>query len=210
MPTKRHRYSFPTIIEYGPGVFKEVAAFAENFEGAGLLVTDPGVRALGFADQLVEQFKAKGTEVVVFDQVSSNPTEQNVLSALEVYQSESCGFLVGLGGGSAIDAAKAVKLLATHSKPLIQYDDQKDGGTLIHHSMPPLLAIPTTAGTGSEVGRSTVINISNKKVVICAPGLMPDRAILDPELTLSLPPSLTAATGVDALVHNLEAYAAGF
>jgi alcohol dehydrogenase class IV len=146
----------------------------------------------------------------VFSSVDPNPTEQNVLDGLEQYRSERCDSVVGVGGGSPIDAAKAIRFAVTHELPLEQYDDTIDGGNRIVNEIPPFIAIPTTAGTGSEVGRSTVITIArtNRKTVIFAPKLIPSLALDDPELTLDMPPHVTAGTGMDAFTHNVEAYLA--
>ncbi|HEX7488523.1 MAG TPA: iron-containing alcohol dehydrogenase, partial [Anaeromyxobacteraceae bacterium] len=133
-----------------------------------------------------------------------------VLRGLAAYRAAGCDGVIGLGGGSPIDAAKGVSLLATHPGPLAQYDDAKDGGRLVTNPVPPMIAIPTTAGTGSEVGRSFVVTLAGtgRKTVVFAPPLMPSVAVCDPELTYALPPKLTAATGMDALTHNLEALCA--
>jgi 4-hydroxybutyrate dehydrogenase len=146
--------------------------------------------------------------VVTFNGVKSNPVDDNVYQGTIFYKDSGCDYIVALGGGSPMDVGKAIKCLATHEGPLEKYDDAKGGDKYIQNNMPPFYAIPTTAGTGSEVGRSSVITIksSNKKTIIFSPFLMPTIAVLDPELTVSLPPKLTAATGADAFVHNLEAY----
>jgi alcohol dehydrogenase class IV len=144
----------------------------------------------------------------VFSAVDPNPTERNVLEGLKCYLSTGCDGVVAVGGGSALDAGKAIRLKATHELPLADYDDLIDGGRHIGANVPPFLAIPTTAGTGSEVGRSTVITIekTNRKTVIFSPHLIPSLAIADPELTVDLPPAVTAGTGMDAFTHNVEAY----
>ena len=124
--------------------------------------------------------------------------------------SGNCDGVIGLGGGSPLDVAKAIRLAVTHPFPLEQYDDQLDGGAKIRADVPPMIAIATTAGTGSEVGRSTVIILkaTDRKTVIFSPHLMPNVALADPELTLGMPPKITAGTGLDALTHNVEAYLA--
>jgi alcohol dehydrogenase class IV len=207
MEDKRYTYSFPTRIEYGPNAMKDFTRIVkEQGLKKGLIVTDKGIEKVGTADQLKDFFAEVGIESVIFSDVKSNPTEENVLAGTEVYKETNCDFIVALGGGSPIDAGKTMKVMATHDGPLIKYDDMTGGDKYILDNMPPFYAIPTTAGTGSEVGRSSVININNKKVIIYSPFMMPDIAVLDPLITVSLPPKLTAATGVDAFVHSLEAY----
>ncbi|KAA3662669.1 MAG: iron-containing alcohol dehydrogenase, partial [Calditrichaeota bacterium] len=208
-PEFRHKYNFPTHIEYGPGAMLALPKLIKNTGlTKGLLVTDPGIEKVGTADVLCDAFAKENMEIVTFSDVQSNPTDDEVYRGTDVYKNMKCEFIVGLGGGSPIDAGKAMKCLATHEGPLEKYDDSKGGDRFVTNEMPPFYAIPTTAGTGSEVGRSAVITIgkTNKKTIIFAPTLMPDIAVLDPDVTRSLPPHLTAATGVDAFVHNLEAY----
>ncbi|HXJ94343.1 MAG TPA: iron-containing alcohol dehydrogenase [Terriglobia bacterium] len=204
-------WSFPNRIIFGAGAMGQLA---ESVKGLGisrpLVVTDPGVAACGLLDHVTGPLKAAGLGCAVFDRVEGNPTEASVYPGVEIYRREHCDGIVALGGGSAIDAAKAIRLKATHELPLEDYDDLKNGGDLITPNVPPLVAIPTTAGTGSEVGRSTVITLkaTGRKTVIFSPHLLPNAAIADPELTFGLPPHLTAATGMDAMTHNLEAYLA--
>lgn len=207
MPDKRHTYSYPTIIEYGPGAMKDFTSVVKgNGLRKGLIVTDKGIEKVGTAQKLNGYFGELGIDTVIFSDVKSNPTEENVLEGTKVYKETGCDFIVALGGGSPIDAGKTIKVMATHDGPLEKYDDMKGGDKYIENNMPPFYAIPTTAGTGSEVGRSSVINVNNIKTIIFSPYMMPDIAVLDPLITVSLPPKLTAATGVDAFVHNLEAY----
>lgn len=209
MPTKRHTYNFPTKIEYGPGAVKDLATIvADKGLKKGLLLADKGVTAAGLSAKVTTAFSAADVELVLFDDVKSNPTDDNVYDGTKVYKENGCEFIVGLGGGSPLDVAKTIKVMATHEGPLEQYDDTLDGWKLIKNNMPPFFAVPTTAGTGSEVGRSSVITCksTNKKTIIFSPWMMPDIALLDPELTLTLPAKLTAATGIDAFVHNLEAF----
>ena len=209
MPDKRHTYTYPTRIEYGPGAMKDLSAIVkESGYKKGLLVTDEGIEKVGTAQKLRDYFKEQDIEIVTFSGVKSNPTDDNVYDGTKVYKDNGCEFIVALGGGSPIDAGKTIKVMATHDGPLEKYDDTKGGDKYIMNNMPPFYAIPTTAGTGSEVGRSSVITVksTNKKTIIFSPFMMPDIAVLDPDITVSLPPKLTAATGVDAFVHNLEAY----
>lgn len=207
MSTKHHSYFYPTRIEYGPGVVQNLPPIVrETGVKRGLLVTDKGLSQTGIPLKIIAYFQSAGLELIPFDNVQSNPTEANVLEGTTLYKESKAEFIVALGGGSPMDVAKTIKVMATHEGPLAQYDDTLGGDKLIRNNMPPLYCIPTTAGTGSEVGRSSVITIGNKKTIIFSPFMMPGVAVLDPELTLGLPPKLTAATGMDAFVHNLEAY----
>lgn len=209
MPQTRHSYSFPTQIEYGPGAAKDLAEIIKS-QGLtkGLLVTDNGIEKVGTPEILRQHFIKKGIALATYNGVKSNPTDDNVYDGTKIYKNSQAEFIISLGGGSPIDVGKVIKILATHDGPLEKYDDTKGGDAYIQNNMPPFFAIPTTAGTGSEVGRSSVITIksTHKKTIIFSPFLMPTIAVLDPELTISMPTWLTAATGVDALVHNLEAY----
>jgi alcohol dehydrogenase class IV len=149
-------------------------------------------------------------DAVAFDQVLPNPTERNVLDGVARYQEVKCNGVIGVGGGSPLDAAKAITLKVTHPLPLADYDDLKDGSDRISSNVPPFLAVPTTSGTGSDVSRSSVITLTatNRKTVIFSPFLMPKVSISDPELTLGMPAHITGGTGMDAFTHNLEAYLA--
>jgi 4-hydroxybutyrate dehydrogenase len=209
MPLLRHTYSFPTRIEYGPGALADLPKIikGEGFS-KGLLVTDQGIESIGLADKLRSYFSEVGVAIYNYSDVVSNPTEQNVIDGTNVYKENNCEFIIALGGGSPIDVGKTIKVTAVHDESLEKLDDTKGGDKFIVKEMPPFYAVPTTAGTGSEVGRSSVITVksTNKKTIIFSPQMMPDIAVLDPTITFSLPPKLTAATGVDAFVHNLEAY----
>jgi alcohol dehydrogenase class IV len=198
-------FSFPTRVEFGPGVLQRLPEFTRGMGSRVLVVTDKGVAGSGVLERVLAALQPSDLDVRVFDHVEPNPTEANITEGVHRFR-EGCDFLIGVGGGSPIDAAKAIGLLATHEGPLAQYDDQLNGGDRITGDVPPLIAIPTTAGTGSEVGRSTVITINERKTVLFSPRLMPTIALCDPELTLDLPARVTAGTGADALTHNLEAY----
>jgi len=198
-------FSSPTAILFGAGA---VGRLPEELEKRGisrpLLVTDMGLSRT----PVFERVASLAPGAVVFAGVEPNPTERNVLDGLAVYQQNRCNGIVGVGGGSPLDAAKAIRLKVTHELPLAEYDDLLDGAARISANVPPYIAIATTSGTGSEVSRSTVITITatNRKTVVFSPHLIPTLAIADPELTLALPPALTAGTGMDAFTHNVEAY----
>ena len=171
-----------------------------------MIVTDKGVRASGLLDRVLSQFK--GNDVPpIYDGTPSNPTEHAVREALAVYRESGCDGLIGMGGGSAMDLAKAVALAATHDGPLKNYMAVEGGVARITSKVAPVIAIPTTAGTGSEVGRGAVIILDDgRKLAMLSPHLVPKLAICDPELTFGLPPLLTAGTGMDALTHCIETF----
>ena len=198
--------SYLTRIEFGEG---EVARLPEYLAALKvlrpLICTDRGLVATG----LVERVTGTLTEAVVFDGTPANPTEEAVMSALALYREKGCDGIVGLGGGSSLDLAKAVRLLTGHEPPLAQYTAINGGAAKIHGNIAPLIAIPTTSGTGSEVGRATVIITDDgRKLGILSPHNLPSIALCDPELTYGLPAGLTAATGMDAISHCLETYMA--
>lgn len=171
-----------------------------------LVVTDPGIVACGLVDRVLAALPAG---VAVFDATPANPTEAAVLAASALYQEKACDGLVAYGGGSSIDLAKGTALMASHAGPLAQYAVNAGGGARITAATPPIVAIPTTAGTGAEVGRAALLTLADgRKLIFLSPHLLPKRAICDPTLTHGLPPGLTAATGMDALTHCVEAFLA--
>ena len=172
-----------------------------------LVVTDAGVRAAGVLDLTLAALGA--LPHAVFDATPSNPTEAAVRAAVEVYKTQGCDGLVAVGGGSSIDLAKGVAILAAHPGPLKTYATIEGGSLKITDAVPPLIAVPTTAGTGSEVARGAIVIVDDgRKLGFHSWHLMPKAAILDPDLTLALPPGLTAATGMDAIAHCLETFMA--
>lgn len=173
-----------------------------------LVVTDAGVVKAGLAGRLYAVLEEAHVSFATFEEVKPDPTERDAFAGLDAYRSNKCDGIIAIGGGSPLDAAKLVQVLVTHEPPLSRYDDATGGDQYVRDNMPPLIAIPTTAGTGSEVSRSGVATLSDtgRKTVIFSPFLMPKAAICDPELTLGLPPGPTAATGMDAFTHCLEAY----
>lgn len=169
-----------------------------------LVTTDKGVRAAGLLERVLDAVP-NGKTLPVFDETPSNPTERAALSAFDLYRQERCDGVIGLGGGSAMDLGKAVALLAGSGGPLDRYEPLAGGSRLIDH-VAPIVAIPTTAGTGSEVSVGFVIIMNDgRKLTFASPKMIPSIAICDPELTLGLPAQLTAATGMDAVTHCIEA-----
>ncbi|MFZ9183698.1 MAG: iron-containing alcohol dehydrogenase [Hylemonella sp.] len=174
-----------------------------------LIVTDPGVVAAGIVDQALRALANQaGTQsAVVFDQTPSNPTEAAVRAAANMYKQQGCDGLIAVGGGSAIDCAKGVAIAATHEGPLKTYATIEGGSAKISERVAPLIAVPTTAGTGSEVARGAIIIVDDgRKLGFHSWHLVPKTAICDPELTLGLPAKLTAATGMDAIAHCMETF----
>ena len=199
------RITYLTAIEFGAGSVATLAsAPAELGMCRPLLVADRGVMAAGLGDKALAHLPA-GTPVFV--DTPPNPTESAVRAALALYRAEGCDGIVALGGGSPIDLAKGVALLATHEGSLESFAMIYGGLDRITAAVAPLIAIPTTAGTGAEVGRAALLTLDDgRKLGIISPHLIPRRAICDPELTLGLPPMLTAATGLDALSHCIETF----
>ncbi|GKS76589.1 iron-containing alcohol dehydrogenase [Acidovorax sp. SUPP950] len=170
-----------------------------------LVVTDPGVKAAGVLQHALDALA--GVPVAVFDQTPSNPTEAAVRAAVQVYRDHGCDGLIAVGGGSAIDCAKGIAIAATHEGPLTHYATIEGGSPRITERAVPLIAVPTTAGTGSEVARGAIIIVDDhRKLGFHSWHLVPKTAICDPGLTLGLPPALTAATGMDAIAHCMETF----
>jgi alcohol dehydrogenase class IV len=202
-------WSFPTTIVFGAGA---VLTVADRVKQTGakrvLLVCDAGVVKVGIAERVRSLLQEGGVATAVFEGVDPNPIERNILDGVASYRAHDAACVVAVGGGSPLDAGKLIALAVSHPKPLADYDDAVDGGRFIGPGVPPVVTIPTTAGTGSEVGRSGVVTLAatGRKTVIFSPHLLARVALLDPELTRSMPRWITAATGFDALTHCLEAY----
>ena len=194
---------FRASIEFGLGILKNLAHYLEKFHIQKLLiVTDPGIIKAGIINKVIEQLELSGIKYYVFDRVQPNPTDDNVMDGIEEYFKNECNCILGVGGGSPIDAAKAIRILASNPGHIRNYY----APAVINEEMPVLIAIPTTSGTGSEVTRAGVITDSHekrKRIVISG---RPSLALIDPELTFGMSPALTAATGMDALSHSIEAY----
>ncbi|MBD0416737.1 iron-containing alcohol dehydrogenase [Oryzicola mucosus] len=197
---------FVNRVWFDAGATKRIGAELQRLGVKRPLVcTDRGIAAAGILDQVKEHWP-EDLPWIVFDGTPPNPTEAAVKAALELYRSEGCDGIVAIGGGSPIDLGKAVNLLASHAEPLAQYETARKGQGKIG-KVGPLIAVPTTAGTGTEVSVGTIIVTEDgRKSTIASPYLIPNAAICDPELTLKLPASLTAATGMDAVTHCIEAY----
>jgi alcohol dehydrogenase class IV len=203
-------FSFPTTIRFGIGVRRRLP---EELTTLGirrpLVVTDQGVAGLDFFAGIVEAAGSVG-QAAAFDGVWGNPVSSQVAAGVTAYRAHGADGIVAVGGGAAVDVAKAIALMATHPGQLFDYEDEVPGALAVTDATAPIVALPTTAGTGSEVGRSAVISDddSHVKRIVFGPPLLPRVVLADPELTVGLPAGITAATGMDALTHNVEAYLA--
>ncbi|MCH9011550.1 MAG: iron-containing alcohol dehydrogenase [Proteobacteria bacterium] len=205
-------WSFPTEIRFGPGRITELAGACKSLGMAKpLLVTDPGLAGLPMVADAFAANQAAGLPTGLFSDVKSNPVGKNVDDGLEAYRDGGHDGVIAWGGGSGLDAAKAVALMAGQSRPLWDFEDRGDNWLRADPAgIAPIVAVPTTAGTGSEVGRASVIldESDHTKKIVFHPKMLPGIVISDPELTVGLPAHITAATGMDALAHCLEAYCA--
>lgn len=202
-------WGFPTTIVFGSGALAKLPEQVKRGGGQRvLIVADPGVVKAEIAGKVKKVLDDAGLPALVFDKVDPNPVESNVVDGVSAFRSHMADFIVSVGGGSPLDVGKLIALKTTHERPLHEYDDAIGGDAHITSNVPPIVNIPTTAGTGSEVGRSGVVTLAatGRKTVIFSPHLLAKAAILDPELTVSMPPRVTAATGFDALTHCVEAY----
>jgi alcohol dehydrogenase class IV len=200
-------FSFPTDIRFGPGARREVAQhLQEQGLRRPLIVTDKGLAALPALAEF--QSHLAGLDVLVFPGVFGNPTASQVLAGAAAYRTHRADCVIGIGGGAALDVAKVVGVAATHDGDILEYAWDHPRVRAITNPLPYFVALPTTAGTGSEVGRSAVISEdeTHLKRVIFSPKLLARKVFADPELTVGLPAAVTAATGMDALTHNIESY----
>ena len=205
-PTVSGTISYLTRIEFGEGRIAELPALLRQIGVTKpLIATDRGLMATGMIDEVTSGRPA----CAIYDGTPANPTEAAVMEAFARYKAEGCDGIVGIGGGSSLDLAKAVRILTGHPAPLDQYAAVNGGVARTHGNICPLIAVPTTSGTGSEVGRAAVIiTAEGRKLGILSPHNLPTVALCDPALTYGLPPMLTAATGMDAISHCLETYMA--
>jgi len=202
-----HRFAFPTAILFGAGARKLVS---EHLAAQGLerplIVTDRGIAPL----PLLANFAAElhRLDVAVYSDIGGNPVKKQVVDGVASFRKHRADSIIGLGGGAALDVAKAIALMAVHPGDVLEYAWDHPQVRPIEHELPYFVALPTTAGTGSEVGRSSVISDdkTHVKKIIFSPRLLAKAVFADPELTLDLPPAITAATGMDALTHNVESY----
>jgi len=205
------QYNFPTTIRFGAGVIKELP---EHLVSQGLkrplLVTDPLVAGLEFFQDVVAGLGAKGLSVEVFADIHKNPVKSDVEKGGAAFTGSDRDCIIGIGGGAAMDVARAIALRIHHHRDLFDYDDLIGGDQYVTEEVPYFITVPTTSGTGSEVGRSAIISEddTHRKRILFSPKLLAKIIYADPMLTMDLPAFVTAATGMDALTHNLEAYIA--
>jgi len=206
---KIFQYNFPTTIRFGAGSSNELGDYLKkNVLARPLIVTDPVIAQLDFFKKIVAALRAGGTSVEVFHDIHKNPVKSDVYKGTEVYDSTERDAIIGIGGGAALDVARAIVLRVHHREDLFKYDDLIGGDIYVTNEVPHFITIPTTAGTGSEVGRSAIIadDETHQKKILFSPKLLAKVVFADPLLTMDIPPAITAATGMDALTHNLEAY----
>ncbi len=207
----KYTYNFPTPYRFGPGVIAELPAhLKQNNLSRPLVVTDPTVAGLAFFTKILDNLKAEGITPTVFADIHKNPVKSDVLKGGDVYAENNCDSIIGIGGGAGMDVARAIVLRVNHRRDLFDYDDLIGGDIYVTEDVPYFITVPTTCGTGSEVGRSAIISEddTHRKRILFAPKLLARIVFADPELTMDLPAFVTAATGMDALTHNMEAYIA--
>lgn len=205
------QYNFPTVIRFGAGAIKELP---DHLSSKGLkkplIVTDPTVVQLPFFKKIQDDLDKKGISVEVFSDIHKNPIKTDVLKGGDRFKESNRDSIIGIGGGAAMDVARAIALRINHHRDLFDYDDLIGGDQYVTEEVPYFITVPTTSGTGSEVGRSAIISEdeSHRKRILFSPKLLAKIVFADPLLTMELPPFITAATGMDALTHNMEAYIA--
>lgn len=208
---KVYQYNFPTTIRFGAGAIKELPAYLQqNNLKAPLIVTDPNIAQLPFFKTIISDLYTKNISVEVFHDIHKNPVKSDVYKGGDVWDNTNRDCIIGIGGGAALDVARAIVLRINHREDLFKYDDLIGGDVFVTNDVPHFITIPTTAGTGSEVGRSAIISDdeTHQKKILFAPKLIAKIVFADPVLTMDLPPFITAATGMDALTHNMEAFLA--
>ena len=208
---KIHQFNFPTTIRFGANVVKELPAYLKtNNLKAPLIVTDPNVAQLPFFKEIVADLQKNNINVEVFSDIHKNPVKSDVYKGVEVWDATSRDSVIGIGGGAGLDVARAILLRINHREDLFKYDDLIGGDIYVTSDVPHFITVPTTSGTGSEVGRSAIIadDETHQKKILFSPKLMAKIVFADPVLTMDIPAPITAATGMDALTHNMEAFLA--
>jgi len=202
--TQAYSFKAPPVIVNGPGAAKEVGLFAKGLGKKALLVTDGNLEKIGLPKEVKKSLETSGVPFAVFDGVVIEPTHDSIEEGLKAYREVGADFLIAVGGGSSMDTAKAIGAVATNGGKINDFM----GANKIPKPAAPLIAIPTTAGTGSEVTPFTIITDTTKdlKMLIASPNILPRVALVDPLMTITMPQDITAATGLDALTHAIEAY----
>ena len=206
-----YQYNFPTTIRFGAGSSKELGDYLiKNNLSTPLIVTDRTVEQLDFFNEIIKDLAKKNISVEVFSDIHKNPVKSDVYRGTDAYDATKRDSIIGIGGGAALDVARAIVLRVNHREDLFKYDDLIGGDVYVTNDVPHFITIPTTAGTGSEVGRSAIIadDETHQKKILFSPKLLAKIIFADPLLTMELPSFVTAATGMDALTHNMEAYLA--
>lgn len=206
-----YQYNFPTTIRFGAGSSKELGDYLKkNNLLRPLVVTDPTVAQLAFFKEILKDLSGKQISFEVFSDIHKNPVKSDVYKGTDVFDNTKRDCIVGIGGGAALDVARAIVLRVNHREDLFKYDDLIGGDVYVTNDVPHFITIPTTAGTGSEVGRSAIISddVTHQKKILFSPKLLAKIVFADPMLTMDLPAFITAATGMDALTHNMEAFLA--
>jgi alcohol dehydrogenase class IV len=208
---KVYQYNFPTTIRFGAGAIKELPAYLQqNGLKRPMIVTDPTIAGLPFFKAIISDLETHSIFAEVFSDIHKNPVKSDVYKGGELWDSTSRDSIIGIGGGAALDVARAIVLRVNHREDLFKYDDLIGGDIYVTNDVPHFITVPTTSGTGSEVGRSAIIadDETHQKKILFSPKLMAKIVFADPVLTMDLPPFITAATGMDALTHNMEAFLA--
>lgn len=207
-------WNYPTAVKFGAGRIKDLPQLCkDNGFKAPLLVTDPFLATQPMVHDAVKALKETGLGIAVFSEIKPNPVDANIEAGLKVYRAGKHDSVIAFGGGSGLDAGKVIAFMAGQTRPMWDFEDIGDWWTRADpRGIAPVIAVPTTAGTGSEVGRAGVItqDSTHTKKVIFHPAMMPKVTICDPELTVGMPPKITSGTGMDALAHCLEAYCSPF
>lgn len=205
------QFNFPTTIRFGAGAVNELPRYLQqNNLASPLIVTDATISGLSFFKTIIHELQQQHFSVEVFSDIHKNPVKSDVYKGTEAWDGSNRDCVIGIGGGAALDVARAIVLRTHHREDLFKYDDLIGGDVYVTNDVPHFITIPTTAGTGSEVGRSAIISDdeTHQKKILFSPKLLARIVFADPLLTMELPPFVTAATGMDALTHNLEAYLA--
>lgn len=205
------QFNFPTIIRFGAGAINELPVYLQqNNLKSPLIVTDPTIAQLPFFITIINNLQQKNIEVEVFSDIHKNPVKSDVYKGTDTWDQTKRDSVIGIGGGASLDVARAIVLRIYHREDLFKYDDLIGGDVYVTNDVPPFITVPTTSGTGSEVGRSAIIadDETHQKKILFSPKLLARIVFADPLLTMDLPPFITAATGMDALTHNMEAFLA--